>query len=386
MQIFLWLIFLLIIAIAIFAVQNSPASPVAVKFLLWNFETSLIYTVLGSVGSGILIVLFLWIPRAIRASLRTKNLKKEIELLQGEMKHHLEEARKEENKKRALKSDIRNNHEGKLRLFWEALKKFDAHHGFFLASAITFNFLICLIPLILLLLALVGTYLYGDREVFNQVQRYFENAFPSLDPRIMQTLMTIVRDRQIVGILGIAGLIWVSTWIFSSLRTALNVVFEVEKSRSMLRGLILDFSMVLLAGFFLIGSMVLTSVMTFFQDYRFAWFLDIGPIAQFVLNYLLPLFFTFGMSFLVYKIVPNKKVPLKPALQAALFFAVLWEVAKHFFAWYILYLGKLRFSMLYGSLSTLAIFFLWVYYSSSILLLGAEIAHLLEKQTQQHKP
>ena len=94
MHIFLWLIFLLIIAIAIFAVQNSPASPVAVKFLLWNFETSLIYTILGSVGVGIFFILFLWIPRVIRASLQARNLKKEIEFLQGEMKHHVEEGKK----------------------------------------------------------------------------------------------------------------------------------------------------------------------------------------------------------------------------------------------------------------------------------------------------
>ena len=44
---------------------------------------------------------------------------------------------------------------------------------------------------------------------------------------------------------------------------------------------------------------------------------------------------------------------------------------------YVLRLG--RFSMVYGSLGTLVIFVLWVYYSSAILLLGGEIAFLLEK-------
>jgi membrane protein len=194
-----------------------------------------------------------------------------------------------------------------------------------------------------------------------------------------------MQDRQIVGILGMVGLIWVSTWVFSSLRMALDAVFEVEKSRGMLRGLVLDFFMLLLAGFFLQASLVLTSLMTFFQNHRFVSFLDAGPIAKFLLKYLLPMFLTFSMSFLSYKIVPDKKIRWQRALQAAVFFSVLWEVSKHLFAGYILYLGKFRFSMLYGSLSTLGIFVFWAYYSSSMFLLGAEIAHRLEGRDPRTK-
>jgi uncharacterized integral membrane protein len=94
MQVFLWLSFGVILGLTIFVIQNSTAPPVAIKFLLWNFETPLIYTILGSFCLGILFILFLWIPRAIRASLQAKNLKKEIEFLQGEMKRHVEEAEK----------------------------------------------------------------------------------------------------------------------------------------------------------------------------------------------------------------------------------------------------------------------------------------------------
>jgi membrane protein len=56
---------------------------------------------------------------------------------------------------------------------------------------------------------------------------------------------------------------------------------------------------------------------------------------------------------------------------------ILWEVAKQLFAWYILHLG--RFSFLYGSVATLAIFLLWIYYTAAIFLFGGEIASLLEQ-------
>jgi uncharacterized integral membrane protein len=70
MQIFFYVAFLVVIGVAIFAVQNSGASPVVIKFLTFKFETSLVYTILGSIVLGILLTLLFWIPRAIRASFR----------------------------------------------------------------------------------------------------------------------------------------------------------------------------------------------------------------------------------------------------------------------------------------------------------------------------
>jgi uncharacterized integral membrane protein len=72
MKVFLWIAFLIIIAVAIFAVQNSDAPIITIKFLFWKFETSLVYTILGSIGLGILFTLLFWIPRALRASFRPK--------------------------------------------------------------------------------------------------------------------------------------------------------------------------------------------------------------------------------------------------------------------------------------------------------------------------
>jgi uncharacterized integral membrane protein len=96
MQFFFWLAFLAAIALAVFVVQNCIAAAIVLKFLFWQFETRLIYTILGSIGSGMVIILLLWIPSAIRASLRSKNLKKEIEILEREMKHQMEATKPKE--------------------------------------------------------------------------------------------------------------------------------------------------------------------------------------------------------------------------------------------------------------------------------------------------
>ena len=266
-------------------------------------------------------------------------------------------------------------------LLWQALRKFNDDNGFFLSSGITFNILINLIPFIMLLLALVGTYLYNDQEVLNYIRAYFRDVAPALDPKIMKNLMDVIQNRQIVGILGFVGLLWFSTWVFSSLRIALNIVFRVEKSRGMLRGIAVDLLMILLVGILLLVSMILSSVVTFLPGYQGRIPVAIGPTIQWILKYLLPFFLTFCMFFLIYKITPHKRVHFKSALQAALFTGLLWELAKHLFTWYVVHLAE--YSIFYGSFSTLVIFVLWVYYSSTILIAGGEFAYFLEEDRQR---
>jgi membrane protein len=262
-------------------------------------------------------------------------------------------------------------------LLWQALRKYNDDNGFFLSSGITFNILINLIPFVMLLLALVGTYLYNDQEVLTHIRAYFRDVAPALDPKIMKNLTDVIQNRQIVGILGFVGLLWFSTWVFSSLRIAFNIVFRVEKSRGMLRGAGIDLLMILLAGILFLLSMVLSSAVTFLQGYEGNIPVPIGPTIQWTLKYLLPFFLTVGMFFLIYKIIPNKVVQFKSALQASLFAGLLWELAKHLFAWYVVHLAD--YSIFYGSLSTVIIFVLWVYYSSTILILGGEFAYFLEE-------
>jgi len=268
----------------------------------------------------------------------------------------------------------------KLRLLWFALRKFRDDKGFLLSSGLAFTFLVGLIPLLLLLLFLVGAYLYSDQEVLNHIRHYLENVAPSLDPRVMKNILRVIGDRKIIGVLGVGGLIWASIWVFSTLRTVLNIIFQVKKGQGIIRGIATDLLMIFLVGTLHLTSMIITSVMVYLKRYRFSFKspLELGLLVGFTLKYIIPFFLSFWMFFLIYKIIPNKKITSRTALQAALFSSLLWEGAKHLFGWYVLSLGG--FTMVYGSLSTLAVFVLWVYYSSTILLMGGEVAYFLEKE------
>jgi membrane protein len=80
------------------------------------------------------------------------------------------------------------------------------------------------------------------------------------------------------------------------------------------------------------------------------------------------------------KILKNFGLHFTSALQAALFTSLVWELAKHLFGWYVVHLAG--YSIFYGSFSTLIMFVFWVYYSSTILVVGGEFAYFLEEDRQ----
>ena len=58
MGLFFGLAFLVLVGIAMFAIQNSTAPSVDLKFVVWDFRTSLVYTILGTFVSGMVVVSF----------------------------------------------------------------------------------------------------------------------------------------------------------------------------------------------------------------------------------------------------------------------------------------------------------------------------------------
>ena len=269
----------------------------------------------------------------------------------------------------------------KFGLLWRAVKKFNDDNGFFLSSGMTFNILMNLIPFIMLLMALAGTYLHNDQEVLNHVRAYLRDAAPALDPQITKGFTDIVQNRQIVGVLGFLGLLWFSTWVFSSLRIAFGIVFRVEKRMGMLPGIGIDLLMVILVGILLLVSLFLTSAVAALQNFPLKIPVVIGPTVQWILKFGLPFILTVCMFFLIYKIVPHRRIHVRSAFQAALVTGLLWELAKHLFSWYVIHIAG--HSNLYGSLNTLVLFFLWVYYSSAVVVFGGEIALILEEDRQR---
>lgn len=265
-----------------------------------------------------------------------------------------------------------------LRLLFSTLGKFHRDKGFFLAAAISFNILLSLIPLIMLLLSVLGSYLYSDAEIVDHIAQYLSSVVPTLDPRISENLVQLMRNRRIVGLVGLAGLAWTATIVFTSLRISLNVVFDVPKGRGLAHGFAVDLLMVILSGILLLASMLLTSWVRVAERFHLPFLPDPGLLLRLGLQYVFPFILTLALCYLVYEIVPNTSVSAPSALKAAALFSILWEAAKQGFGWYVMHAGT--YSLLYGSLGTVAALFLWVNYSTVIFLLGGEVAFFLEQK------
>jgi uncharacterized integral membrane protein len=105
MRFFGWLAFLVALLVAVFAIQNSTLPLISVKLLLWQVETSPVYTVIGSLVAGVLVTVLLWIPYVIRESFRRRDLRKQIEVLQQQVREWKAEARSNDLKAEAGPND-----------------------------------------------------------------------------------------------------------------------------------------------------------------------------------------------------------------------------------------------------------------------------------------
>jgi membrane protein len=83
-----------------------------------------------------------------------------------------------------------------------------------------------------------------------------------------------------------------------------------------------------------------------------------------------------GLFFVAYRYFPGRKILAGAALGGALLGAVLWEIAKQLFRWYIITVGV--YDQIYGPLGVLVALAMFVYYTGIVLILGAEYAAALE--------
>jgi membrane protein len=264
------------------------------------------------------------------------------------------------------------------RLLGSALAKFNRDQGLFLASGIAFQLLLCLVPLMLLVLSFAGSYLVTHERVIDQIRRYLEQAAPTLDPAVQKNILKIVAHRRTTGVLGTIGLTWLASTVFGWLRIALNTIFSVPKARGTFRGLALDLGMMVLCGGSFLFSVGLTAVIEYVRRMPAPIFPALtGRLLGIALSYLVPFLVVLVICFLIYHLVPNRRVSTRAAALGALFTGVFWETAKHLFTWYV---AAFRgYSLVYGSLSAAAVLLVWTYYSAALLLLGAEVTVLLEK-------
>lgn len=247
--------------------------------------------------------------------------------------------------------------------------------GLLLAGSLSYFSMMALVPFCLLLITLFG-YFLGENYMFLQ---FFSSKLVSFFPQAAQEIAGELR--KLISYKGLGHYTFLlygimSYQLFASFEAAINVIFKIKNRRPLLLSLVLSLLIITLILFFVLLSFGATSAVSLLKALR-AYFpgLYIGAITRFLVGVVVPLVLVFLVLTMLYIVLPRRKVRVYHALAGALFTAVLLEMAKHLFT---LYVGKVaHLGTIYGPLSAFIIFLLWVYYSSCIFLIGAELVHNL---------
>ena len=255
---------------------------------------------------------------------------------------------------------------------------------FFLAGGIAFNFLLAAIPFLLLLIAAFGYIL--QRTVADPraaVIAYIFSILPASE-RVVEVTGELVDqavgERNRFGVLGILLLVWVSTRLIGSLRSALRSVFDIREDRGIVAGKIFDAKMVIVAGTLFVANTAITVALEAAQRYgtELLGLADRGEVlvAQALYAQVLAYAFIFLMFVLIYRYLPARRVSWRIALVASTFTGLSFELLKAVFAWYVANVAD--YTSAYGTLATFILLVFWIYYSAVVFVLGGEVGQVYE--------
>jgi membrane protein len=260
-----------------------------------------------------------------------------------------------------------------LKIAGRSIVDFFKDGGIMLAASISYFTMMSMVPFCLILITIFG-YFLGHYEGFYQFfSSKLASFFPSITSQITQEFQKLI-EFKVIGTLSLALYALLSYQFFSALENALNVIFKTGKKRHFFWSIILSVIIITLIMIILVASFVASSIVPLLKTLKTMYpYLRIGLITGFFIGYIIPFFIILLTLTVLYILLPKTKVRSSYALRGALFTTVFLEIAKHVFTWYVGTVAK--FGTIYGPLTAFVIFLLWVYYSSCIFLIGAEIVH-----------
>jgi len=267
-----------------------------------------------------------------------------------------------------------------LRAIREASIGFYRDGCFTLAASMSYFSIMSLIPLLFLIVTALGYIIGSYLGAYNFIFSYLKNILPHMDIALAQELKKIISNRSLGGF-SLILFLWLASQFFFSLEYAINSVFKTEKRRHIFLTTFFSLLMVSLAGIFFLLSFFITSTTRLLRNYPMVIAgIDVSRIVtdSFTIKFIIP-FILVSLTFIwVYKYLPNCKIHFRDAFIGGVITAILWEVSKHLFTWYVIHIMDI--GRIYGSLATFIVFLLWVFYSCSIILFGAEFVFALSKE------
>jgi membrane protein len=264
-------------------------------------------------------------------------------------------------------------------LAWGVLRGMGRDDATHLAAGVAYYAIFSVVPLLLGLLAIMGLALKSP-DLQQQFLDFVTTSMPGTSGFVSNNVGQIVKWRGALGIGAIIGLLWTGRAVFAAMNRAINRAWGIRKDRPFYIALPQQMAMTAVLGSLLILSTLSSTVIQLLKIQIFGEshqepLVDLG-LSYFAL-YGVPLIITLFTFLLMYRFVPNRKMRWSYTWPGALTAAALFEIAKILFFWYLETFAV--YDQIYGSLASVMVFLFWAYWSSLILILGAEICYEYER-------
>lgn len=261
------------------------------------------------------------------------------------------------------------------RLFQKALAGWWNDNVPRLGASLSFYTIFALAPVLLVAIAVAGA-VYGEDAVRGRVVAELADLVGSQSAQVIQTLLARTADRPggtLATVLGGVTFVFASTGAFLELQAALNQIWDVKavpsaSILSFLRQRLISFGLVVAIGFLLMVTLVVSAGLAAAGEWAAAR-VPATVVFWNTTNTLLAFAVTTVLFALLYKVLPDVRLEWRDVWVGAAATALLFTLGKYLIG---LYLGRSATSSSYGAAGAFAVLLLWVYYSSQIVLIGAE--------------
>lgn len=274
------------------------------------------------------------------------------------------------------------------RVLHGAVWAYDRDGCMFMAAALSFYAMCSLVPMTFLgvwaLTAVIGSSFQAQHELEMLLRNYF---LPNTAHDIILRVQEIARA-GVFSVLGtwwsVLAFLWCGISFYESLHSTLSTAWGGQNVLPFFRRKVRTLAAFVVAGVFFTLTLFLTAAVTTIDhvDHSILGF-SLHPVWSAMARGL-PFLFSISMIFLLYWLLPNAVVSWRLALAAALPIGTLWELGKREFASYVAARGT--YANVYGPMAGFILLMVWVYYSSTLILFGAEVAAAWQRETKAKGP
>jgi len=262
-----------------------------------------------------------------------------------------------------------------LKVLWNALGSFTNARGPEAAAGLAYYAFFSLFPL-LLSVVVAGSFILESEQAHLRVVEFVIEAFPVSRGVIESNLRRVLELRGPVGLVGLIGLTWSASSVFTTLVRNINLAWSEAEPRNVFQERLAAFGIVGILTVPLLLSFLSSTILSLLAGLRVPLWEGVAvydTALWAIASDFLPWLVTFLVFLSLYRWVPNTAVKWSAAMRGAVVATFLWEVAARAFAWY-LGSGLVHYEFIYGSLGTVVTLMLWIYISGWIALFGAHLS------------